>query len=232
MRPHTSADEAHRIAFGFSPPVDLYFATRLRDGLGEGAHAPPIKDRAAAARLASRGSGRLRDMPRRTQGGAPGSWSRQHGRRFSKTERRSVANSAITHTQDFGNGVAHGRHQPISGRMEHETDLVGLRRTATGAIGGELCLMQLDQVFGLAARAIRTVVDPLGRADIEAGDDEADVEAEHCHLNTGDRSCPPAWCSWRWGTAFAGKSRAGQLAIAGRLTVGSSLNGAMVSSVM
>jgi hypothetical protein len=33
-------------------------------------------------------------------------------------------------------------------------------------------------------------------------------------------------------TAFAGKSRAGQLAIAGRLTVGSSLNGAMVSSVM
>jgi hypothetical protein len=46
------------------------------------------------------------------------------------------------------------------------------------------------------------------------------------------RSCPPAWCSWRWGTAFAGKSRAGQLAIAGRLTVGSSLNGAMVSSVM
>ena len=46
------------------------------------------------------------------------------------------------------------------------------------------------------------------------------------------RSCPPAWCNWRWGTAFAGKSRAGQLAIAGRLTVGSSLNGAMVSSVM
>ncbi len=45
-------------------------------------------------------------------------------------------------------------------------------------------------------------------------------------------SCPPAWCSWRWGTAFAGQSRVGQLAIAGRLTVVSSLNGAMVSSVM
>ncbi|MVT71444.1 hypothetical protein GPL21_41420, partial [Bradyrhizobium pachyrhizi] len=43
------------------------------------------------------------------------------------------------------------------------------------------------------------------------------------------RSCPVAWCSWRRETAFAGKSRAGQLAIAGRLTVGSSLNGAMVS---
>jgi len=45
-------------------------------------------------------------------------------------------------------------------------------------------------------------------------------------------SCPGAWCSWRRGTAFTGKGRAGQLAIAGRLTVGSSLKGAMVSSVM
>src|SRR3954451_6040102 len=35
MRPHISSDEAHRIAFGFSPPDGLYFATRLRDGLGE-----------------------------------------------------------------------------------------------------------------------------------------------------------------------------------------------------
>jgi hypothetical protein len=57
---------------------------------------------------------------------------------------------------------------------------------ATVAIGGELRLMQLDQIFGLAARAIQAVVDPLGRAGIEAGDDEADVEAEHRRLNTGD----------------------------------------------
>lgn len=46
------------------------------------------------------------------------------------------------------------------------------------------------------------------------------------------RSCPRAWCNWEWDTAFAGKSRTGQLAIAGRLTVGSSLSGAIVSSVM
>src|SRR5271165_7517726 len=58
--------------------------------------------------------------------------------------------------------------------------------TATGAIGGELRLMQLDQILGLTARAIQAVVDPLGRAGIEAGDDEADVEAEHRRLNTGD----------------------------------------------
>src|SRR4029077_17887312 len=34
--------------------------------------------------------------------------------------------------------------------------------------------------------AIQAVVDPLGRADIETGDDEADVETEHCRLNTSD----------------------------------------------
>src|ERR1700730_6319409 len=45
-------------------------------------------------------------------------------------------------------------------------------------------------------------------------------------------SCPWTWCSRRWATAVTGIGRAGQLAIAGRLTVGSSLNGAMVSSVM
>lgn len=60
---------------------------------------------------------------------------------------------------------------------------------------------------------------------------DALVYADHgFHKTSG--SCPPAWCNWRWGTAFAGRSRVGQLAIAGRLTVGLSLNGAMVSSVM
>ena len=92
-----------------------------------------------------------------------------------KTQRRELGSGQFP---DFGNGVAHGQHQPIGGGMEHEADLVGERRTATGAIGGELRLMQLDQILGLAARAIQAVVDPLGRADIEAGDDEADVEAE------------------------------------------------------
>src|SRR5665647_1732014 len=100
-----------------------------------------------------------------------------------KTQRRELGSGQFP---DFGNGVAHGQHQPISGRMEHETDLVGERRTATGAIGGELRLVQLDQILSLAACAIQAVVDPLGRADIEAGDDEADVEAELRRLDTGD----------------------------------------------
>jgi hypothetical protein len=47
-------------------------------------------------------------------------------------------------------------------------------------------LSSLIKFFGLAARAIQAVVDPLGRADIEAGDGKADVEAERGLLNTGD----------------------------------------------
>jgi hypothetical protein len=46
------------------------------------------------------------------------------------------------------------------------------------------------------------------------------------------RSRPREWCSSWWLTAFADIGRAGQLAIVGRLTAGSSLNGAMVSRVM
>src|SRR5471030_1420734 len=100
-----------------------------------------------------------------------------------KTQRRELGSGQFL---GFGNGVAHGQHQPISGSVENEADLVGERRTAAGAIGGELRLMQLDQILSLAARAIQAVIDPLGRADIEAGDDEADVEAELGGLNTGD----------------------------------------------
>src|SRR5471030_2638883 len=100
-----------------------------------------------------------------------------------KTQRRELGSGQFL---GFGNGVAHGQHQPISGSVENEADLVGERRTAAGAIGGELRLVQLDQILSLAARAIQAVVDPLGRADIEAGDDEADVEAERGRLNPGD----------------------------------------------
>jgi hypothetical protein len=76
-----------------------------------------------------------------------------------RTQRRELGSGQFP---GFGNGVAHGQHQPISGGVEHEADLVGERRTAAGAIGGELRLMQLDQILGLAARTIGAVVDPLG----------------------------------------------------------------------
>jgi hypothetical protein len=43
-----------------------------------------------------------------------------------KTQRRELGSGQFL---DFGNGVAHGQYQPISCGIEHETDLVGERRT-------------------------------------------------------------------------------------------------------
>ena len=169
MRPRICSDEAHRTAFGFSPPDDRYFATRLRDGSGERGTRPADRDRVGVARRASRGRGRLRDKQRRTRGES-GSWSRQPGRRFSRAE-DAGSRTRRWPIPGLWDGLAHGQHQPISGGMENEADLVGKRRTATGAIGGKLGLVQLDQIFGLAARAIQAVVDPftLGFALVSAG---------------------------------------------------------------
>jgi hypothetical protein len=57
------------------------------------------------------------------------------------------------------------------------------------------------------------------------------ISSRFMHLSI-DGSCPREWCSSRWVAAFTGIGRSGQLAIAGRLTAGSSLKGAMVSRVM
>src|SRR5262245_26819489 len=45
-------------------------------------------------------------------------------------------------------------------------------------------------------------------------------------------ACPWEWCNSRWETAITGMGRMGQPAVVGRLRVGSSLKGAIVSSVM
>ena len=55
----------------------------------------------------------------------------------------------------LGNGVAHGEDQPVGGGVQDEPHLVGSGSPAAGAVGGELGLVQLDQVLGLAAGAIK-----------------------------------------------------------------------------
>ena len=168
MRRHICSDEAHRIAFGLSPPDDPYFATRLRDGLSERGRTPrrsrtEWQQRAwqAADQV---GFGTCRGE--RKANAAGGLDDTGSDFQETKTQGRELGCGQFP---GFGNRVAHGQHQPISGGVENEANLIGERRTATGAIGGELRLMQLDQILGLAARAIQAVVDPLGRADIEAG---------------------------------------------------------------
>ena len=47
-----------------------------------------------------------------------------------------------------GNGVTEFEHQPMGAGVQHETHLIGERRTATGAVGCKLGLVQFDQVLG------------------------------------------------------------------------------------
>ena len=61
-------------------------------------------------------------------------------------------------------GVAHHQQQPVGGGVQHEAHLIGERRAATGAIRGKLGLVQLDQVLGLAALAIQSIVEPFRAA--------------------------------------------------------------------
>jgi hypothetical protein len=67
--------------------------------------------------------------------------------------------------------------------VQDETELIGAGAAAGGAVGGELGLVQLDEVLGLAARAI--VVEVLGRT-LEGGDDVARIEAAGGGFAPGD----------------------------------------------
>jgi hypothetical protein len=70
---------------------------------------------------------------------------------------------------------AHAVHQPERGGVENEPHLIGRRAVARHAVGGELRLVQLDQVLHLPALAIDVLVKVLRRA-FERGDDVADVD--------------------------------------------------------
>jgi len=76
-----------------------------------------------------------------------------------------------------GDGGAGGEHQPVGGGVQDKPHLIGQRAAAAGAVGSELSLMQFDQVLCLTACAVQRLVDVFGRSGLDAGDDEADVEA-------------------------------------------------------
>jgi hypothetical protein len=60
--------------------------------------------------------------------------------------------------------------------MQQQSHLIGHKRTATGAVGGKLDLVQLDQVLRLAA---------------DVGDDIASIETLPCGLDAcGDAARP------------------------------------------
>lgn len=101
MRPHILSDEAHRIAFGFSPPTIRYFARRLRDGLGErgarpsaqgpsGSSAPGKPRIRSASGQAAANARRMRRVVSTTRAA------------IFKSRRRSDANSAVANSRTLG----------------------------------------------------------------------------------------------------------------------------------
>jgi hypothetical protein len=75
-----------------------------------------------------------------------------------------------------GDGVAHRQQQPVCGSVQDEAHLVGKRRATTGAVGGELGFVQLDQVLRLSAAAIKSVIEPFGAAELQVGYHVPDVQ--------------------------------------------------------
>ena len=105
MRPHISSGEAHRIAFGFSPPDDPDFATRLRDGLGERGRTP-LRSRTERQQRAWQaadqvGFGTCRG--KRKANAARGLADTGGDFQEPKTQRRELGRGQFP---DFGNGVA------------------------------------------------------------------------------------------------------------------------------
>ena len=84
----------------------------------------------------------------------------------------------------LGRQAAQGVEQPIGGGVDQEPELVGGSAAAGGAVGGEMQLVRLDQIFSLAAGAVELVVEPARRAG-DVGDDEAAVGALRRRLGRG-----------------------------------------------
>ena len=84
-----------------------------------------------------------------------------------------------------GHGIAQGEHEPVGRGVQDEAELVGERALAGGPVGGELALVQLDEVLGLAAGAVDTFIEMSGLAT-ERGDDVAGGEAPRGRLQPGD----------------------------------------------
>jgi hypothetical protein len=81
--------------------------------------------------------------------------------------------------------------------MQDEADLIGQRRAATGAIRGELCLVQFDEVLGLTTRAVETVIQPFGVVARDVGDGVADIKTHGGGLDAG---CDTALAAPGFGT--------------------------------
>ena len=102
-----------------------------------------------------------------------------------KPQRRELRPGEIASGRD---GLAHGQHQPVGGRVQHEPNLVGHGAPARGPVGGKLRLVELDPVLRLAAGAVQALVDDARAGADQVGDDKADVEPQAGRLDAGNRA--------------------------------------------
>ncbi len=86
--------------------------------------------------------------------------------------------------------MAERKHQPVGGGVQDQAELVGERALAGGAVGGELGLVELDEVFRLSADAVDVFVE-MARLAGGRGDDVACVEAARRRLEPGDDAAFP-----------------------------------------
>jgi len=86
---------------------------------------------------------------------------------------------------DGGNGIANAEYQPIGAGVQNQPDLIGDRALARGAVRGELRLVHLDQVLGLASGTVDVLVEVAGISG-ERGDDVAGVKAARGGFQAGD----------------------------------------------
>lgn len=86
-------------------------------------------------------------------------------------------------------------------QWQNKPHLVGRRGTATGAVEGQLTLVPLDRVLGLATGAVEAFIEPVGTAMRDVGDDIANIEPvpggiDACHHPVpADRGFGPYWVS-------------------------------------
>src|SRR6202040_1183624 len=85
-----------------------------------------------------------------------------------------------------------GCRRASSAGVQEQTKLVGLGRVARRAVGSEMVLPCLDVVLGLTTRAVEPLVEVLGAATFQAGDDEPGIGALEPSLDAGDDALDPA----------------------------------------
>ena len=89
--------------------------------------------------------------------------------------------------RSLGRSSPESVQQPIGGGVQDQAYLVGARVATRGAIGGELGLVQLDEVLRLATPTVDRLVEIFGRSR-QRGDDVTDVVAS---MRATMRRCVP-----------------------------------------